>query len=102
MSKKPQRDPTKTIRLSGPPAAGEEVPPVVIKGGSLKLEFKDVDFDSDADAQKKIRLASHPNSNIKILRVEIRDNRTGEKDKLLSFYDATDVAGRIDIIVFAQ
>jgi hypothetical protein len=79
----------------------EEVPPVIIKGGSLQVRFPDVDFD-DPDNHSKVKKANHPTANIKILRVEIRDNRDGQDDKLLCYFDARDVTGKIDIIIYAQ
>lgn len=79
----------------------EEVPPIIIKGGSLKVRFPDVDFD-DPDNHSKVKKANHPNNGITILRVEIRDNRDGQGDKLLNYYDARDVTGKIDILIYAQ
>src|ERR1051326_2002212 len=75
----------------------EEVPPIIIKGGSLKVRFPDVDFD-DPDNHSKVKKANHPTAGIKILRVEIRDNRAGQNDKLLNYYDAGDVTGMIDVL----
>src|ERR1051326_3683946 len=101
MSKKRQsKATTKTRRAGG--GGTVEVPPVIIKGGSLNVLFRDVAFDSDADAQKKVTIATHPNPNIKIHRIEIHDNRAGQQDRLLCFYDANAVNGSIDIVVFAQ
>ncbi len=100
MSQKRQGEQTRKTR--GSKAGGtEEVPPVVIKGGSLEVRFPDVDFD-DADNRTKVKKVTHPDPNIKILRVEIHDNRAGQNDKPLSLYDATDVGGGIDIMIFAK
>lgn len=63
MSENQQNNPSKETEQSG---AGplEEVPPVVIKGGSILVRFPDVDFD-DPDNQKKVKKVSHPDPKMK-------------------------------------
>lgn len=108
MSKKPQSDPSRDDP-NDPVATIDEVPPVIIKGGSLQVQLRVDDlppgasdgFD-DPENHTKVKRANHPDPNIKILRVEIRDNRDGEEDRLLSLFDANAVEGRVDIIVFAK
>jgi hypothetical protein len=48
-----------------------EVPPVIIKGGSIEVEFKAMDFD-DGDNHTKVKKVKHPHDT-KILRIEVQD-----------------------------
>ncbi len=85
----------------------QEVPPVVIKGGSLEVQtkaqpFTITEFDDPA-TKTNLRVASHPNKAIKIIRVEIRDNRPTSNDDLLCLYAVpAELAGQVDINVFAK
>jgi len=75
----------------------KEVPPVIIKGGSIQVEFRDVPFD-DADNHTQVNKVSHPDSTVEIGSVEIRDF----PGNLLGFYKVpTNLNGKCIISVIA-
>lgn len=92
------------VALSGPLA---EVPPVVIKGGSLKALFAEqafsIDKFEDPTTKQKVRECTHPTGTLRIIRIEIRDNRQTSNDDLLCLYTVpAELDGRVDVIVFAK
>lgn len=71
-----------------------EVPPVIVKGGSMNVEFPVGDFEDDTG--KPIKVAKHT-KNTKITVVEVRDH----KKKLLNSYTLPDeLKGKCFVVVW--
>ncbi len=49
-----------------------EVPPVIIKGGSIEVEFKNEPFEDD-DNHTKVKKVKYPKKDTKITVIEVRD-----------------------------
>lgn len=74
----------------------EEVPPVVIKGGSIEVEFPVDAFKNAADGSD-VRLAKHPDDTRKITLILITDNMN---NLLNAFTLPANLGGRCIIRVF--
>jgi hypothetical protein len=72
-----------------------EVPPVIIKGGSIEVEFPAVDFD-DGDNHTKVKRAKHPHDT-KILRIEVQDY---QKKPIHSYTLPTNLNGKCLIYIW--
>jgi len=107
MAKKQAKVSSKKPRRNAPPPV-LEVPPVIIKGGSIGVIFRErpftIDEFDDPGTKTRVRRVSHPD-NIRIFKVEIRDNRAGQRDKLLCSFELPNdnaLNGQIDINIFAE